>query len=112
MAALPRSDQVAGGAEPNSLVLNWMTACVSRSVIQVPSGSRRSLATASMAADLNGFSRPALLHQQQSGEIGGVDHVDLGPAGVGLGQHLGGDVARAAAEILDLDAVLLLERRR
>ena len=109
MAPLPRSAQVAGGVEPNSLVLYWMTACVSRSVIQVASGSRRSLATASMAADLNGFSRPALLHQQQSGEIGGVDHVDLRPAGVGLGQYLGGDIARAAAKILHLDAVLCLE---
>ena len=30
-------------------------------------------------------------------------------AGIGLGQNLGGHVARAAAEVLHLDAVLLLE---
>ena len=56
-----------------------------------------------------GLEQPALLHQQQGGEIRSIDHVGLRPAGIGLGQHLGGHVARAAAEVLHLDAVLLLE---
>ena len=86
-----------------------MTACVSRSVIQVPSGSRRSLATASMAVDLNGLSSPRSFISSSAAKIRGIDHVGLRPAGIGLGQHLGGHVAGAAAKVLHLDAVFLLE---
>jgi hypothetical protein len=58
-----------------------------------------------------GLQDAAVLHQHQGGHVRSVDDVGLQPASVGLGQHLGGDVGRAAAEIFDLDPILVGERR-
>ena len=60
-------------------------------------------------AELEGLEQPALLHQQEGGQVRGIDHVDLQAAGVGLGQHLRRDVVGAAAVVLHVDAVLVLE---
>jgi hypothetical protein len=82
---------------------------VSRSAIQVPSGSRSSAATAPVDADLMGLKKALVLHHEERREIGGIDHVSLEPTRIRLREDLRGDVGRAAAEVLDRNAMLLLE---
>ena len=109
MAALPRSAHVAGRRRAELLGVELDDG------LRQPVGDPGAVGIAQILGDgvdgrrLERFQQPALLHQQQRGEIGGIDHVDLRPAGIGLGQHLGGHVARAAAKVLHLDAVFLLE---
>ena len=106
---MPRSAQVVGRRRAEFLGVELDDG------LRQPVGDPGAVGIAQLLGDgvhgrrLERLEQPALLHQQQRGQVGGIDHVDLRPAGIGLGQHLGGHVARAAAEVLHLDAVLLLE---
>ena len=109
MSALPRSAHVLGGVDPQFLRVELDDGL--REPVGDPGavGIAQFAATVSMAVDLNGLRSLRSFINSSAAKIRSIDHVGLRSAGIGLGQHLGGHVARAAAEVLHLDAVLLLE---